>query len=49
LSPELNMGQLRMLINSQFHLGARGYNKVQGKPFNVSELEAAIEAALAGE
>jgi 2-oxoglutarate ferredoxin oxidoreductase subunit alpha len=48
LIPELNMGQLRVLINSQFHLGAKGYNKVQGKPFSVSELEAAITATLAG-
>lgn len=49
LIPELNMGQLRMLINSQFHVGAQGYNKVQGKPFNVSELESVINAAIAGD
>lgn len=46
LIPELNSGQLRMLINAQFHLGAKGYNKVQGKPFNVNELEDAILTAL---
>jgi hypothetical protein len=43
------MGQLRMLINSQYHIGAKGYNKVQGKPFHVSELESAITSAIAGD
>ncbi|QDV26195.1 2-oxoacid:acceptor oxidoreductase subunit alpha [Aureliella helgolandensis] len=38
LVPELNMGQLRMLIRDRFLVDAIGYNKVQGKPFSVSEL-----------
>ena len=42
LIPELNTGQLRILVNSQFHVAARGYNKVQGKPFSISELDQAI-------
>ena len=36
--PELNMGQLRMLLRSTFLVDCIGINKVQGKPFNVSEL-----------
>lgn len=38
LIPELNLGQLQMLIRSQFLIDAIGLNKVQGRPFNVSEL-----------
>ena len=38
LIPELNMGQLRMLVRSKFLVDAIGFNKVQGKPFSVSEL-----------
>ena len=38
LIPELNLGQLLMLIRSQFLIDAVGLNKVQGKPFSVSEV-----------
>ncbi|HBE67037.1 MAG TPA: 2-oxoglutarate ferredoxin oxidoreductase subunit alpha [Planctomycetaceae bacterium] len=38
LIPELNMGQLRMLIRDRFLVDAIGFNKVQGKPFSVVEL-----------
>jgi 2-oxoglutarate ferredoxin oxidoreductase subunit alpha len=38
LIPELNMGQLRMLIRDKFLVDAIGFNKVQGKPFSISEL-----------
>ena len=43
LVPELNLGQLLMMIRSKFLVDARGLNKVQGKPFKVSELVEAIE------
>lgn len=46
LIPELNMGQLRMLIRNEFLVDAIGLNKVKGKPFAVSELVAAIEEQL---
>ena len=46
LVPELNMGQLRMLIGSQFVRETMGYNKVQGKPFTVSELVEKIQATI---
>lgn len=35
---ELNKGQLRSLLNSKYSIDAKGYNKVQGKPFMVREL-----------
>ena len=38
LIPELNMGQLRMLIRSRYLVDAIGFNKVKGKPFTVREL-----------
>ncbi len=38
---ELNMGQLRSLLRSEFLVPAIGLNKVQGKPFFVREVEAA--------
>jgi 2-oxoglutarate ferredoxin oxidoreductase subunit alpha len=46
LVPELNCGQLRMLIRSEFLVDAVGLNKIQGKPFLVSEVESKIEEML---
>ena len=36
--PELNLGQLAMLIRAQFLVDAVSYSKVKGKPFKVSEI-----------
>ncbi|HZL73355.1 MAG TPA: 2-oxoacid:acceptor oxidoreductase subunit alpha [Planctomycetota bacterium] len=41
--PELNLGQLLMVIRAKYLVDARGLNKVQGKPFKVAELVEAIE------
>jgi 2-oxoglutarate/2-oxoacid ferredoxin oxidoreductase subunit alpha len=38
LIPELNMGQLRMLVRNRYLVDAIGFNKVKGKPFAVTEL-----------
>ncbi|MEQ1904231.1 MAG: 2-oxoacid:acceptor oxidoreductase subunit alpha [Pirellulaceae bacterium] len=38
LIPEWNTGQLKLLINAKYQVGALGLNKVQGKPFAVSEI-----------
>jgi len=46
LVPELNTGQLRMLLRSEFLVDCVGFNKVQGKPFTVSELIETIESQL---
>jgi len=43
LIPELNLGQLSMIIRSEFMIDAIGLNKVQGKPFSVAEILAKIE------
>ncbi len=42
LIPELNMGQLRMLIRNRYLVDAIGFNKVKGKPFTVRELHEKI-------
>jgi 2-oxoglutarate/2-oxoacid ferredoxin oxidoreductase subunit alpha len=38
LVPELNTGQLRFILRGTYLVDVEGYNKVQGKPFLVSEL-----------
>jgi 2-oxoglutarate ferredoxin oxidoreductase subunit alpha len=43
LVPELNTGQLRLLLRAEYLVDCIGINKVQGKPFNISELVEAIE------
>jgi 2-oxoglutarate ferredoxin oxidoreductase subunit alpha len=44
--PEMNNGQLRRVLRAEFLVDAIGLNKIQGKPFKVSELEAAIDDML---
>ncbi len=46
LIPEMNLGQLRMLIRAQFLVDAAGYNKVRGRPFRAAELADAIMALV---
>jgi 2-oxoglutarate ferredoxin oxidoreductase subunit alpha len=46
LVPEMNMGQLVMLLRAKFLVDAQGYNKIQGKPFKQSEIEDKIEELL---
>ena len=49
LVAELNLGQLDMLLRSRFAIDTIRLNKVQGQPFTVSEVFAAIENAVRGE
>ena len=46
LVPELNMGQLNVLLRSQFLVDTIGFNKVQGQPFKVRELTQKIHELL---
>lgn len=46
LVPELNAGQLVNLLRAKYLVDAKGLNKVQGKPFLVSEIEQRIEEML---
>lgn len=47
LIPELNTGQLRMIIRGKYLVDAHGLNKIKGKPFLVSEIIDKIEQMLA--
>lgn len=44
--PEMNMGQLAMVIRAKYLIDAQAFTKVQGKPFKVSEILARIDAEL---
>jgi 2-oxoglutarate ferredoxin oxidoreductase subunit alpha len=46
LIPEMNLGQLRMLVRAQFLVDAVGYNRVRGLPFKAEELAGEISALL---
>ena len=47
LIPEVNLGQLLMLIRARYLVDAVGYNKVRGKPFRISEIEEQARSLLA--
>jgi 2-oxoglutarate/2-oxoacid ferredoxin oxidoreductase subunit alpha len=49
LIPELNMGQLRLIVRAKYLVDAIGLNKVQGKPFSVAEVVDKIESLLRGD
>jgi 2-oxoglutarate ferredoxin oxidoreductase subunit alpha len=46
LVPELNLGQLSLVLRARYLVNAQGLNKVQGKPFKESEIVRAILARL---
>ena len=46
LVAELNMGQLRTIIRANFLVDAVGLNKIQGQPFKVREVVAAVDALI---
>lgn len=46
LVAELNMGQLRTVLRAQFLIDCVGLNKIQGQPFMVREVIAAIDDLL---
>ena len=45
---EMNMGQLLKMIRADYLIDAFGFNKIQGRPFKVSELVTRINRALEG-
>jgi 2-oxoglutarate ferredoxin oxidoreductase subunit alpha len=46
LVPEMNLGQLLMLVRAEFLVDAVGYNRVRGVPFKSAELQDAIWGML---
>jgi len=49
LVPELNQGQLSMLLRARYLVPVRSHTKVAGQPFKVAELVRAFEDALRSE
>jgi 2-oxoglutarate ferredoxin oxidoreductase subunit alpha len=47
LIPEVNLGQLLMLVRARYLIDAIGYDRVRGKPFRIAEIEAEAERVLA--
>jgi 2-oxoglutarate ferredoxin oxidoreductase subunit alpha len=48
LVPEMNMGQLSLLLRGRFVRDVMALNKVQGRPFKISEISSAIDDLLQG-
>jgi 2-oxoglutarate ferredoxin oxidoreductase subunit alpha len=46
LIPEVNLGQLSLLVRGRYLVDAVGYNRVRGKPFRISEIETEAERLL---
>ena len=46
LIPELNLGQLRLLIQGHYLRETIGFNKIQGRPFTVGEMVEKIQELL---
>jgi 2-oxoglutarate/2-oxoacid ferredoxin oxidoreductase subunit alpha len=44
--PEMNLGQLLWVLRAKYLVDAQGLNKVQGKPFKQSEIEAKLDELL---
>jgi 2-oxoglutarate ferredoxin oxidoreductase subunit alpha len=42
LIPEMNLGQLALLLRAKYLVDARGYNQVRGLPFSSAEIATAI-------
>jgi 2-oxoglutarate ferredoxin oxidoreductase subunit alpha len=48
LIPEMNLGQLRLLLRSKYLVDAKGLNKVRGQPFTIAEIVSGAKAILEG-
>jgi 2-oxoglutarate ferredoxin oxidoreductase subunit alpha len=46
LIPEVNLGQLLLLVRGRFLVDAEGYDKVRGKPFRITEIKERAEQML---
>jgi 2-oxoglutarate ferredoxin oxidoreductase subunit alpha len=47
--PELNLGQLRLLVRSKYAMDIKGLNKVQGQPFTIGDIVSAVKLLLKGQ
>jgi 2-oxoglutarate ferredoxin oxidoreductase subunit alpha len=49
LVPELNLGQMLMLLRASFLVDAKPLTKVRGQPFTISDIRRGIKQIMAGE
>jgi 2-oxoglutarate ferredoxin oxidoreductase subunit alpha len=49
LLPELNLGQLSMILRAEYLIDIESFTKVAGQPFKVAELQGRIEQMLEGD
>lgn len=49
LVPELNLGQLVLLVRARYLVDAVGFNKIKGRPFMISEVKNRILELLGGD
>ncbi len=50
LVPEMNLGQLALLLRARYLVDAVGYNRVRGLPFSAAEIaDAAVKLAQEGQ
>ncbi len=46
LVPEVNLGQLSLLLRARYLIDVIGLNRVRGKPFRIVEIKQAAEELL---
>jgi 2-oxoglutarate ferredoxin oxidoreductase subunit alpha len=46
LIPEVNLGQLLLLVRAKYLIDAVGYDRVRGKPFRIAEIVEEAERIL---
>ncbi|MGL5829760.1 MAG: 2-oxoacid:acceptor oxidoreductase subunit alpha, partial [Angustibacter sp.] len=47
--PEMNLGQLALLLRARYLVDIQGFNQVRGLPFSTAELVTVLSAALAAQ
>ena len=47
--PEINLGQLALLLRGRFLVDVIGYNQVRGLPFKAEELQGVIQDVIDSE
>jgi 2-oxoglutarate/2-oxoacid ferredoxin oxidoreductase subunit alpha len=48
LIPEMNLGQLVKIVRAEYLVDAHGLNKIQGRPFKVSEIVGRARTLIGG-
>jgi 2-oxoglutarate ferredoxin oxidoreductase subunit alpha len=49
LVPEMNLGQLLMLVRSTYLIDAKPLSKVRGQPFTINDIKRGVKQILSGQ